>query len=290
VTPSKSVGVLLVNLGSPEAPTAPALRRYLRQFLGDRRVVTLSPLLWQPLLNLVILPLRSPRSAELYRRVWTEEGAPLIAISRRQQGLLQQELGGGWRVALAMRYGRPSIDDGLDELQAAGIEHVVALTMFPQYAEATVGSVQAALEEAVARRSGLSADVVPPYYEDGVDRGDPYRTHCEATAEALASRLDLAGDSWSLVFQSRFGPQPWLQPYADQYVPALAERHPRVLVSTPGFPADCLETIDEIGEILAEQFLAVGGEELRRVPCLNEHPRWVQAMGALVRAARPAGV
>jgi len=316
------VGVMLVNLGSPAAPTAPAVRRYLREFLSDPRVVDMPRLLWLPLLYGIILPVRSGKSAALYRRVWSEEGAPLIAISRRQADALAERLGDGWAVAHAMRYGEPSIPTVLGSLLEQGVERIVVVPMFPQEANATVGSVRAAVLDQVARmRPDLDLQFVPPHFEDAgyiealadrcseaagpdrfdhtvlsfhglpqkqVDRGDPYRDHCERTARALAERLQLEPDSWSLAFQSRFGPAPWLQPYADVLVRSLAERAPRVLVSCPGFTADCLETLDEIGEVLGADFRAAGGEELRLVPSLNDSPLWIAALERMVREVNGA--
>jgi protoporphyrin/coproporphyrin ferrochelatase len=319
------VGVLLVNLGSPAAPTAPALRAYLKQFLSDRRVVDLPRPLWWPLLHGLVLPLRAPRSAELYRRVWTEQGAPLLAISHRQAALLGQRLGSTFAVAVAMRYGEPSLAAGLRELADAGVERLVVVPMFPQYAEATVGSIRAELPAALARAGlALPTTWVEPFPEapdyiaalaarlaeraplhsvdhvvfsfhglpqKQVDRGDPYRVQCEATARALAAKLELPARRWTLVFQSRFGPAAWLQPYADVAVPALAASAPRVLVACPGFTADCLETLDEIGSVLAETFRAAGGGELLLAEGLNDHPLWIATLERLVRerAAAPAG-
>lgn len=318
-----TVGVLLVNLGSPEAPTPAAVRNYLREFLSDPRVVDLPRVLWLPLLHLVVLPRRAPRSAALYRRVWTQAGSPLVAHTRAQAERLGALLGDSVRVEAAMRYGSPSIDRGLRALLEAGAESLVVVPMFPQAAEATTGSVRAAVERALRRvPRRLPARVASsfPTHDGYIDalaarcrealqtgpvdhhvfsfhglparvvaRGDPYRQECEATAAALAGRLGLARTDWTLVFQSRFGPEAWLQPYADRAVPALAGSAPRVLVATPGFVADCLETIDEIGTLLAGRFVAAGGRELRRVPCLNEHPAWIEALADLVRAQHPPG-
>ena len=313
-------GLLAVNLGSPAAPTAPAVRRYLRQFLSDRRVVDVPRIIWWPILHLFILPFRSPRSAALYRRVWTPGGAPLIVRSRALADRLAERLEGEARVALAMRYGEPSIRAGLRELLDAGCNEIVLLPLFPQYAEATVGSVRAAVHDELARLAPrVSLRHVEPFPEDPaylralaarcretaadgpppshwvwsfhglpvrqVQRGDPYRVQCEATARALSRELGLAAQDWSLVFQSRFGPQEWLQPYAAEAVPALAARCPDLVIACPGFAADCLETTDEIGELLRESFLAAGGRSFRLVPCLNDDPAFADALAALARAA-----
>jgi ferrochelatase len=316
-------GVLLVNLGSPAAPTAEALRDYLREFLSDRRVVTLPPLLWQPILRGVVLPRRAPRSAEMYRRVWTAEGPPLLAIGRRQAAALAARLGPGWRVALAMRYGTPSLDEGLRALRADGCRRIVLLPLFPQDAEATTGSIRAAARALVARLAGAVELLEPPAWPEDpdyvasvaercraaaagrpvdhhvfsfhglprrvVERGDPYAGHCARTARAVAAALGLREGQWTLVWQSRFGPVEWLRPYAAEAVPALAARHRRVLVACPGFLADCLETLDEIGHLLAQAFRAAGGEELVLAECANDHPRLVAALERVARGAH-AGV
>ncbi len=309
-------GVLLVNLGSPEAPTAPALRRYLGEFLSDPRVVDLPRWLWLPLLYGVVLPRRAPRSAALYARIWTPEGSPLVTSGRRLAERLGEVLGDRFVVAAAMRYGAPSLEDGLARLQASGCATALVVPLFPQYSEATFGSIVARVGQ-VAARPSLQVRCVAPYPTDAgyldalaarcrdtlaagpvdhhvfsfhgvpqrvIARGDPYREQCAATADALAARLGLPADRWTLAWQSRFGPGAWLEPATDRVVPELAARAPRVLVCTPGFAADCLETIDEIGRDLDERFRAAGGQELRRVPCLDEHPRWVEALATIVRA------
>ena len=315
--PTPPLGVLMVNLGSPDAPTAPALRRYLDQFLSDPLVVDLPRWLWLPLLRGVILRRRAPRSAELYERVWGPEGAPLLAITRRQARALDTALGDDAVVTVGMRYGNPSMPAGLDALRQAGCHRLICLPMFPQEAGATVGSVRREFERALDE---LDWDppraVVPPHAthpgylaalaarvreadaERGpadlhvfsfhgiprsqVRRGDPYPLQCQATAAGLARALGLPPDGWRLVYQSRFGPAAWLQPYADATVRALAASHPRLRVICPGFTADCLETLDEIGEILARDFRAAGGERLDLVPCLNDHPLWIEALVDLV--------
>jgi ferrochelatase len=308
---------MLVNLGSPAAPSAPAVRRYLAEFLSDPRVVDLPRALWLPLLYGIILPLRSGKSAALYRRVWTPDGAPLLAISASQARALGARLGPDWCVRAAMRYGAPSIAQVLAELVGQGIGRLVVLPMFPQHANATVGSVHAAVTAECARHQpDLPLSIVPPHPvhegyiaalaaccrqaagterfdhtvfsfhglpQSQVDRGDPYRDQCAATAQALADTLELTPADWSLAFQSRFGPAAWLQPYTDVLVRSLAERAPRLLVACPGFTADCLETLDEIGTVLAADFRRVGGKELRLVPALNDSPLWIEALERMVR-------
>jgi ferrochelatase len=308
-------GVLLVNLGSPAEPTTKAVRAFLDEFLSDRRVVDLNPLLWRALRRLVILPRRSPKVAKLYQSIWMKEGSPLVVYSRRQAALLQAELGAGYRVALAMRYGEPSIAHALAQLSQT--RDIVVVPLFPQYSRTTTGTIEAAVAEeltaftAPPRVRGIADFHVHPAYIEAlatrvreslaagpvdhfvfsfhglpvryVEAGDPYRMQCEATSEALAVALDLPKERWSLVYQSRFGTEKWLQPYADQFVPLLADTKPRVLLVAPGFMSDCLETLEELAKRLAESFVEHGGKELRMVPCLNDHPAAIQCLAELVR-------
>jgi protoporphyrin/coproporphyrin ferrochelatase len=312
-------GVLMVNLGTPASPAPRDVRRFLREFLWDERVVDLNRAVWWLVLNGVVLPLRGRSSARLYRSVWTADGSPILCHSRRQRDQLARRLGPGFCVALGMRYGAPGLAQALDELCAAGCARVVVLPMFPQYSETTTGSVLAAVDALVARGAyrpelhavrsfhadrgyvrALAARVreaaagraidhhvlsfhgIPVAY---AERGDPYPEQCRATAEALAAELDLAPGRWTQSFQSRFGPQAWLEPYTDVLVTGLAGRARRVLVAMPGFACDCLETLEEIGIRLREAFVAAGGEELVVVPALNDHPAFVAALEDLVRAA-----
>lgn len=313
--PHGPVGVLLVNLGSPSEPTPKAVRAFLDEFLSDTRVVDLNPLLWRALRRLVILPRRSPKVAKLYESIWTSEGSPLMVYSKRQAALLATTLGPSYRVVLAMRYGQPSIANGLAQL--SGCREILVLPLFPQYSRTTTGTIEAAVSDELAAFHprptvrGIADFHVHPAYIDAlverveealeagpvdhyvftfhglpvryVEKGDPYRTQCEATAEALAVALELPKERWSLVYQSRFGREPWLQPYADKFVPLLADTKPRILVVAPGFVSDCLETLEELGKRLAESFRAAGGKELRMVPCLNDHPAAIEMLAALVR-------
>lgn len=315
----RKVGVMVVNLGTPDAPTPEAVKRYLRQFLSDRRVVEVNPLLWSFVLNVIILPRRCKASAEAYREVWTDEGSPLLSWTDRITHGIAEHLGDDFSVKTAMRYGSPSMGKTMCDLQGEGCEPIVVLPLFPQFSNSTTGSVQAeAFRLAEIQRNQPTLQFVAPYYEASgyidalaerieearakspvdfhvfsfhgvpekyIEKGDPYLEHCTRTAWALAERLKLAREEWEMVFQSRFGPDPWLQPYADQYVPALAHEHKRVLITMPGFAADCLETIEEIGLRLREDFEAAGGEELVVVPALNDQGTWVGALAELVRTS-----
>ena len=313
------IGVLLAQLGTPDAPTPAALRRYLREFLSDRRVVEANRVWWWFILNFVVLPRRPRRSAALYQRIWTRDGSPLLVISRSQARALDAELNrhepGRFKVVLGMRYGNPPIVRAIQELIDWGVDRLLLFPLYPQYAGATTGSTY---DEVFKQLSTLrfvpALRVVPPYYAhhayvdalaesvgealtqvDGppdkilisfhgiprryVDRGDPYPLQCEATARALAARLGWANDTYVVSYQSRFGREPWLQPYTDEVFVTLARTQiRRIVIVCPGFVADCLETIDEIGEVGLQQFRAAGGESLHLVGCLNDRPRWIAAM------------
>ena len=312
-------GVLLVNLGSPAAPTPAAVRRYLKQFLSDRRVVNLSPLLWQPILHGIILTTRPRRSARLYQSVWTAEGAPLVANTRRQAaGLATRLAGQGVAVAFAMSYGAPSLAQGLAQL--AGCERVLVLPMFPQHSASTQGAVFDALAAALrpAMRlptlhfvadfhdhpgyiDALAASVRAHWAAHGrgdrllmsfhglpqrnVDRGDPYAGQCARTARLLADALDLKDDQWQLAYQSRFGKARWLEPATDATLRAWgAQGLARVDVVCPGFVADCLETLEEIAIGGRRIFQAAGGGQFRYIASLNDSPAWLDALADLLRA------
>lgn len=313
-------GVLLLQLGSPEAATASALRRYLAEFLADRRVIDLSPVVWRPILHGIVLRTRPAKSAALYRSVWTPDGSPLTVTTRAQAASLEQRLseaaGRRVRVVVAMRYGQPSIASALDDLLAGGVDRVLAFPMYPQYAGATTGSsLQRVFEESAWRRVVPNLRVVPPYFDDAgyiqalaavardacpdprafdrvlfsfhglprryAEAGDPYPAHCHETARLLACALGLESQRTEVVFQSRFGREPWLEPYTDVALRELGKSAKRVAVMCPGFTADCLETLEEIAIRGREQFLEGGGESFTAVPCLNQHPAWLEAMSSI---------
>lgn len=315
-----SAAILLVNLGTPDAPTRPAIRRYLREFLSDSRVVELPRVLWLPILYGLILPFRPRRLAHAYASVWTPQGSPLLAISRRQQAALQAALP-GVRVELAMRYGEPSIERACEELEREGVDRIVVLPLYPQYSATTTASVSDALFERWRRtRRVPSVHLVADYHREPayiealaqsvrahwaaqgrgehllvsfhsiprrcVERGDPYEEQCRATAQALASALALPAEAWTLCYQSRIGRAEWLGPYTDKVIPDLARRGVRRLDAIcPGFPADCLETLEEVAQRYAGDFIDAGGEAFRYVPALNDAPAHVQALAALCRRA-----
>ncbi|MEG3158824.1 ferrochelatase [Lysobacter zhanggongensis] len=311
---SAATAVVVVNLGTPEAPTAPAVRRYLAEFLSDRRVVSLPPLLWQPLLRGVILPLRAPKVAPKYASVWLDGGSPLAVYTRQLAAAMQQELP-DLQVLDAMRYGEPSLARLLQRLRDEGLQRVLVLPLYPQYSTTTTASVG----DVVARADGLALQMVDEYHlDDGwvaavaqsvrdhraangagehllfsfhglpqrvADAGDPYPRQCEASARAIAAALGLPDDAWTLAYQSRFGRERWLEPATDATLEALAARGIRTVdVIAPGFAADCLETLEEVSIMLAEQFAERGGT-LRYIPCLNDSPAHARALAAVARGA-----
>lgn len=320
-TPGRT-GVLLVNLGSPEAPTPAAVRAYLREFLSDRRVVEIPRALWWPILHGVILPLRPAASARKYQAVWTSEGAPLRFHTERQAKLLRGYLGEAGHAELvvdyAMRYGRPSVDAVLDRLKAAGCSRILVVPLYPQYAASTTGSVHDAVaswsltirnlpelrlirdfHDCAAYIAALAAAVNEHWATKGRpeklvmsfhglprrarDLGDPYYRECQASARMLAQALGLHEGQWLLTFQSRFGRAEWLQPYTQPSLEEMARRGVRrVDVICPGFVADCLETLEEIGMECRSAFLAAGGAEFHLIPCLNERHEWIAGLAALI--------
>ncbi|MFT4562008.1 MAG: ferrochelatase [Gammaproteobacteria bacterium] len=319
---TEKIGVLLCNLGTPDAPTAKAVRRYLREFLSDPRVVELPRFLWLAILHAIILRVRPGRSALSYSEVWTDEGSPLMAISKRQReavsDALQAELPGRVEVILAMRYGSPSISAGLKQLRGLNARKILVLPLYPQYAGATTGSVFDAVSRELATwRWVPSVRFVGNYFDetrylaalehsvrqhwatndeseyllmsfhgtpkDSLKAGDPYHCQCLATARLLSERLTLTSDRWSLAFQSRFGWNEWLQPYTEATLIELAQRGVRkVDVICPGFSADCLETLEEIALRYSAAFVAAGGESLRYIPALNDQTEHIEMLNDLV--------
>lgn len=316
-----TLAVLLLQLGTPDAPERGAVRRYLAQFLADPRVVDLPRWQWLPLLHGIILRTRPARSAALYRTIWRADGvSPLLHHTRLLASRIQHSLGGGVRVVFAMRYGSPAIGGVVEELRDSGVERLLVLPLFPQYASSTTGSaLEAVLSRVAGERVVPALRVVPPFFDDpgyvaalarGIravrdpttdpdafylfsfhglpqrhaDLGDPYPRHCTATAAALGAALDLPEERWLVTFQSRFGREPWLQPYTDLTLEELPGRGiRRVVAACPGFVADCLETLEEIAVQNRERFLAAGGEEFTYVPCLNTGEEWLGALEAIIR-------
>ncbi len=310
-------GILLCNLGTPDAPTAPAVKRYLREFLSDPRVVEIPRAVWMPLLHGVILPFRSGKSAAKYATIWTKEGSPLKVYTERQATMLQGYLGErGHRVSVryAMRYGNPSIASQLDALKAEGATRILVLSAYPQYSATTTASVIDAVNtwttrtrlvpelrfvnryhddaeyiEALARRieqhwqgHGRPDHLVMSFHgvpERTLLAGDPYHCECHKTGRLLAQRLGLRKEQYTVSFQSRFGKAKWLEPYTEPTLQALAKQGvKRVDVACPGFTSDCLETLEEIAMEGKEAFLTAGGQEFHAIACLNDHPAWIAAL------------
>jgi len=314
-----SSGVLLVNLGTPEAPERKPVARFLREFLSDPRVVDLPRYLWLPLLNLVIIPLRSGRSAAAYRKIWWPEGSPLLVLTKRLASRLAQKLSGRAQLGFGMRYGEPSIRGCLEKLKAAGIDNLVILPLYPQFSGTTTTSIYDAVEQGLsdlnwapaqrriddyhdhpawiaaiadsirdfrekngaAEKLVFSLHGIPQRYVE--EKGDPYEEQCRASVAAIVAALGLADHEWLLTFQSRVGREPWLQPYTDVTLMELAGSGVRhVQVVCPGFAVDCLETLEEIAMQNLKFFEQAGGEKLEYIPALNDSGAHVEALAALV--------
>jgi ferrochelatase len=310
--------LVLVNLGTPSAATPEAVRRYLLEFLSDRRVVQIPALIWQPLLRWVILPRRCKPVAHKYAEIWMGEagqagGSPLAVYTRRLAEAVQARMP-DVRVVHAMRYGEPALGAVLDALRAEGLQRIVVLPLYPQYSTTTTASVG----DVVNARSDARLRMLQDYHRDPgwveavaasirahwdahgrgerlvfsfhglpqrlVDRGDPYAAQCEAGTAAIAQALGLAREDVLLTYQSRFGTERWLQPYTQPTLEALArEGVRRVDVACPAFAVDCLETLEEIAMQVAEAFVEAGGEQLRYIPCLNDAPAHADALAALAQ-------
>ena len=315
--------VLLVNLGTPDAPTPAAVRRYLAEFLADPRVIDLPRWLWLPILYGVILNLRPRRSARAYARIWTAQGSPLRVYSESLAERLNQRIraasGNRVRAALAMRYGQPSIRSTLDTLQAEGVRRLVVLPLYPQYSATSTGTVFDAVTAVLQRwRWTPELRFINDYHDDpahidalaqsvtdfrkvhgGADRlllsfhgipqryvrsGDPYLDQCMVTARRLRARLGLGEDEVMVSFQSRVGREPWLQPYTDQTLRQLPQRGVRhVQVLCPGFAVDCLETLEEIAMEGRDAFLEAGGERFDYIPALNDASVQVEALHSVLQ-------
>ena len=317
-----TTGILLCNLGTPDAPTTPAVRRYLREFLSDPRVVEIPQALWLPLLHGLILPLRSAKSAAKYAGIWRQEGSPLKVYTERQAKLLQGWLGEhGHRVHVryAMRYGNPSIASQLDALKVEGATRILVLPLYPQYSGTTTASVFDAVAGWASRKRHLpELRFVNRYHDDigyiealarSIERhwqtngrpdhfvmsfhgvpertlklGDPYHCECQKTARLLAGRLGLDKTQYTVSFQSRFGKAKWLEPYTEPTLQALAKKGvQRVDVACPGFTSDCLETLEEIGIEGKDAFLQAGGKEFHAIPCLNDDRDWIYALAGIAQ-------
>lgn len=321
-TEPAKLGVLIANLGTPEAPTPKALRKYLGQFLGDPRVVEFPRFLWKIILHGFILRVRPARSAKAYQTVWTEQGSPLMFHTQAQRDALAARLaeqyGEGIQVEFAMRYGSPSINSAIEKLIHSGVRKLVVLPLYPQYSGSTTASVFDNLAEDFTQRRWLPDFRFISHYHDyppyiaavaekikahwakhgrcdklifsyhGVpkrylEQGDPYYCECYKTTRLVAEYLDLAEDAYMTTFQSRFGREEWLQPYTDHVLKGLPDQGVKsVQMVCPGFAADCLETIEEIGEENREYFIEAGGETYQYIECLNADTAHIDMLAQLV--------
>lgn len=314
--PAPRVGVLLVNLGTPDAADAASVRRYLAEFLSDPRVVEIPQLVWQPILRGAVLTTRPKKSAHAYRQVWTEDGSPLAAITRRQALALKDAFGPAVTVDYAMRYGRPAIGDRLRALKEAGCERILVAPLYPQYCAATTATANDKAFAALAQMRWQPAlRTLPPYHDDPayidalatnvreqlaaldfapdavlasfhgmpqrtLELGDPYHCHCRKTARLLSEAL---GRELTVTFQSRFGRAKWLEPATDKVLEALPAKGARkVAIVAPGFSADCLETLEELAIRGKESFVEAGGTHFAYLPCLNDTPAGIVMLRGLL--------
>ncbi|MEO5378979.1 MAG: ferrochelatase [Magnetococcus sp. DMHC-6] len=314
-----SIGVLLVQLGTPQAPTPTHVRRYLAEFLSDPRVVDLPRLLWWPLLHGIILRTRPARSAKLYQHIWRADGvSPLLYHTQHLHQAVNEALHPNIAVGFAMRYGQPTLPKALDTLLAQGVESLLVVPLYPQYAASTTASVidatyqhlakrrfiptlrfarpffahptyLNALTQAITTTPGWSKEAFHLFSFHGlpqrhVNEGDPYATQCRKTAQLLATALKLPATQWRLTFQSRFGREPWLEPATNQTLAALPKEGVQNLIAIcPGFVADCLETLEEIAMGGKKIFISAGGSQFTYIPCLNDHPAWTAALIHIIR-------
>jgi protoporphyrin/coproporphyrin ferrochelatase len=313
-------GLVLVNLGTPDEPTTPAVRRYLRQFLWDPRMVEIPRAVWWFILNGVILPFRSSKSAAKYAAIWSQEGSPLLVHTKKQAALLRGylgERGHDVQVAYAMRYGSPSVAEVVDKLKADGCDRILILPAYPQYSATTTASIFDAVFSHYAKVRNVPELRFVKHYHDnegyidalkksvlahwdihgrpdklvmsfhGVPKrtlllGDPYHCECHKTARLLANALRLSPDQYIVTFQSRFGKAEWLQPYTAPTVQKMGKDGVRRIdVLCPGFSSDCLETLEEIAMEVKQDFLTAGGKEFHYIPCLNEDPAWISALAEI---------
>lgn len=312
-------GILLTNLGTPESPDTKGVRKFLREFLSDPRVVEIPRPIWWLILNIVILNTRPKRSAAAYQKVWTDQGSPLMTISRQQLAGLKDAIGGdNLIVELAMRYGTPSIGAGLRKLRDQGATRVLVMPLYPQYSATTTATTFDAVASEMkqwrwipelrfvnhyhdhARYIEALAESIESHWqqhqraevllmsfhgipEDYFHQGDPYHCHCHKTGRLLAQRLGLSDNQWQLSFQSRLGPKKWLQPYTDKTLEALAKGGTgSVQVVCPGFSVDCLETLEEIAMENRDVFISAGGKQYQYIPCLNDSAAHIEMMRTII--------
>ncbi len=316
MTANKTV-VLIVNLGTPDEPTTSAVRKYLAEFLSDRRVIRTSRWIWLPILHGFILRVRPQKSAEAYKRIWTEEGSPLLTTTLKQVKVLDERLGDNITVFPAMRYGQPSIKSVLDQVQS-DVENLIVLPLYPQYSTTTTASTFDAVAKALKSWKklpelklignyhnstgyidALAASVIDYRQKNGtgeillfsyhglpqeyIGDDEPYQVQCLETTRLVVEKLGFDQDEWKVAFQSRVGPKEWLTPYTDKTVRELgASGVKKIDVICPGFSADCLETLEEIVIQNQEFFIESGGEKLRYIPALNDNADHIEALAKIV--------
>ncbi|MGD8812193.1 MAG: ferrochelatase, partial [Thioalkalispiraceae bacterium] len=318
-----STGILLVNLGTPDAPTTDAVRKYLAEFLSDKRVIEIPAPIWKLILHGIILRVRPKKVAHAYETIWQATGSPLLSITLAQGAALEtpltQMFKGTVNIAVAMRYGKPSIANGLNELKKAGARRLIVLPLYPQYSATTTATVFDAVADELktwrwlpdlryishyhdhpAYVDALANSIRAHQAEQGVaekllfsfhglpkrnlELGDPYFCECHKTARLVAERLELDKEQWQLTFQSRFGKAEWLQPYTDKTLESWGKQGIKhVQVICPGFAADCLETLEEINMQNRDIFLAAGGQQFSYIPALNDHPDHIHLLSQLIQ-------
>ena len=317
---NKQIGVLITNLGTPDSPTKKGLKKYLNQFLMDRRVVDISRLLWVPLLKLIILNVRPRKSAKLYESIWTEDGSPLLAISKKILDRLKDTFKQDRNIFfdLGMRYGNPSIDKALKQFKDKGISKIIVLPLYPQAGSPTTSSTMDAVNKFLSEQSwtpnlrfisgyhdndnyidSISKSIEDSFSKNGkpdklifsyhgmperyLHEGDPYFCFCHKTTRLVAEKLKLSNNDYEMAFQSRFGYEKWLQPYVDEMIPSLAKNGTKHLqIISPGFSSDCLETLEEIDIQYRELFEEHGGEKYSYIPCLNDSDDQIKLIKNLI--------
>lgn len=317
---NKKQGVLLVNLGTPDSATPAGVRRFLSEFLHDKRVVNLTRWLWCPILHGVILPIRSPKVAKLYQSVWMDDGSPLLVYSQRQAEKLEKKL--EMPVALGMTYGNPSLKTGIEQLMEQGVEEIIVLPLYPQYSGTTTAAVSDGLTKAFKQMpvipsyrfirdyyshpsyaKALAESVRSHWDQNGkadhlvcsfhgipkrlADEGDTYPQHCEATTKLLAAELGLSEEDITMTYQSRFGREEWLKPYTDETLESLPGKGiKKIDIMAPAFSVDCLETLEEISDQCKETFIEAGGSDFSYIMCLNDRDSHIDMMAELVALHR----
>jgi protoporphyrin/coproporphyrin ferrochelatase len=317
-----SLGILLTNLGTPDAPTRPALKRYLAEFLSDPRVIELPVLLWWPILHGIILQVRPGRSARAYKKIWTPQGSPLLVIAKNQattiKNVLAVRLSGSVQIGLGMRYGHPSIKSALEKFRESNVQRLLVFPLYPQYSAATTASTFDAVADVLKTWRWIPEIRMVNHYHDDpgyiqalagsirthwgqhsraekllfsfhglpkyyYESGDPYYRECHKTACLVAETLGLKEEEWYVSFQSRFGPLEWLRPYTNETLKTWAVSGIKsVNLICPGFSADCLETLEEINILNRAIFLAGGGEEFTYIPALNDHESHIEVLSELI--------